>query len=61
MQWLFDDSAIDWHALAELYRVAPLGDKKPDNLRRTFAHSMFKCFITLSTPCVKQAISSRRA
>ena len=45
MQWLFDESAIDWHALSELYRVAPLGDKKPDHLRRTFANSMFKCFV----------------
>jgi ribosomal protein S18 acetylase RimI-like enzyme len=44
MQWLFDDSTIDWHALSYLYRVAPLGDKPPDHLKRTFANSMFKCF-----------------
>ena len=44
MQWLFDASTIDWQALSELYRVAPLGDKKPDHLKRTFANSMFKCF-----------------
>jgi ribosomal protein S18 acetylase RimI-like enzyme len=45
MQWLFDDDAIDWHALSELYRVAPLGDKSPDHLKRTFANSMYKCFV----------------
>jgi ribosomal protein S18 acetylase RimI-like enzyme len=45
MQWLFEESAIDWQALSELYRVAPLGDKKPDHLKRAFANSMFKCFV----------------
>lgn len=45
MQWLFEDSAIDWVALAALYRAAPLGDKKPEELRTAFANSMFKCFV----------------
>jgi ribosomal protein S18 acetylase RimI-like enzyme len=45
MQWLTDESTIDWRALSELYRVAPLGDKKPDGLKRAFGNSMFKCFV----------------
>src|SRR6185312_1904716 len=45
MQWLFEDSSVDWIALAELYRVAPLGDKKPDELKTAFANSMYKCFV----------------
>jgi ribosomal protein S18 acetylase RimI-like enzyme len=45
MQWLFDDHAVDWSALSELYRVAPLGNKKADHLKRTFANSMYKCFV----------------
>ena len=45
MQWVFDQNAIDWNDLSELYRIAPLGDKKPDGLKRAFANSMFKCFV----------------
>jgi ribosomal protein S18 acetylase RimI-like enzyme len=45
MQWLYDQGSIDWHALSELYRIAPLGDKKPDDLKITFANSRYKCFV----------------
>jgi GNAT superfamily N-acetyltransferase len=45
MQWTFDQDAIDWAELSELYRIAPLAEKKPDDLRRAFANSMFKCFV----------------
>jgi ribosomal protein S18 acetylase RimI-like enzyme len=45
MQWVFDQNSIDWAELSELYRIAPLGDKKPDALQRAFSHSMYKCFV----------------
>jgi ribosomal protein S18 acetylase RimI-like enzyme len=45
MKWLFDESGIDWNELSALYRIAPLGEKKPDDLRRAFSNSMFKCFV----------------
>ena len=45
MRWLFDQASIDWAALSELYRLAPLGDKKPDELKLAFSNSMFKCFV----------------
>lgn len=45
MHWLFDQSSVDWHELAELYRIAPLGNKKPDELEVAFTNSMFKCFV----------------
>jgi ribosomal protein S18 acetylase RimI-like enzyme len=45
MQWLFEDVAIDWSALSELYRIAPLGNKSAEHLRRAYANSMFKCFV----------------
>ena len=45
MDWLFEDAEIDWAELSELYRIAPLGDKSADHLRRAFANSMFKCFV----------------
>jgi ribosomal protein S18 acetylase RimI-like enzyme len=45
MQWLFDDSRIDWSELSELYRIAPLGNKSGEHLKRAYANSMFKCFV----------------
>ena len=45
MQWVFDQAAIDWKELSELYRIAPLAEKKPDDLKRAFANSMYKCFV----------------
>jgi ribosomal protein S18 acetylase RimI-like enzyme len=45
MQWTFDQSTIDWVALCELYRIAPLGEKKPAELQLAFSNSMYKCFV----------------
>jgi ribosomal protein S18 acetylase RimI-like enzyme len=45
LHWTYDDARVDWHALSELYRVAPLGNKPADHLRRVYANSMFKCFV----------------
>ncbi|WP_225705393.1 hypothetical protein [Bradyrhizobium cenepequi] len=42
MEWTSDQDQIDWDALSELYRIAPLGDKKPEDLKRAFANSMYK-------------------
>ena len=35
---------VDWNELAELYRVAPLGNKTPQGLHGAFGNSMFRCF-----------------
>jgi ribosomal protein S18 acetylase RimI-like enzyme len=45
MQWLFDDGTIDWAELSRLYRIAPLGEKKPDDLKLAFSNSRYKCFV----------------
>ena len=45
MRWLFEDGGIDWVELSELYRIAPLGNKSAENLQRTYAKSMHKCFV----------------
>jgi ribosomal protein S18 acetylase RimI-like enzyme len=45
MEWIFDQDRIDWTALSELYRIAPLGEKDADNLKLAFANSMYKCFV----------------
>lgn len=44
MQWVFEQNSIDWAELSELYRVAPLGDKHPNDLEVAFSNSMYKCF-----------------
>jgi ribosomal protein S18 acetylase RimI-like enzyme len=45
MKWVFEQQFIDWDELSNLYRIAPLGDKKPADLKVSFSNSMFKCFI----------------
>lgn len=45
MHWSFDDARVDWQELSELYRIAPLGNKSADHLKRVFTNSMFKCFV----------------
>lgn len=43
--WQQRSEDIDWHELSDLYRVAPLGDKPPEALKKAFANSMFVCFV----------------
>lgn len=45
LRWQFDQVDIDWNELSGLYRIAPLGDKLPDDLQVAFSNSRFKCFL----------------
>ena len=45
IEWKYTDDTVDWNELSELYRVAPLGAKKPMHLQKVFSNSMFKCFV----------------
>ena len=45
LTWYFDQSKINWKALSELYRIAPLGTKLPDHLELVYSNSKFKCFV----------------
>jgi ribosomal protein S18 acetylase RimI-like enzyme len=45
LQWVYTQDGIDWQALSDLYRAAPLGEKKPQDLETAFTNSLFKCFI----------------
>jgi ribosomal protein S18 acetylase RimI-like enzyme len=45
LQWVLEDQHIDWDELSNLYRIAPLGEKKPADLRVVFSNSRFKCFV----------------
>ncbi|MEI2454909.1 GNAT family N-acetyltransferase [Lysobacter firmicutimachus] len=39
MQWSHDTDGLDWEALSELYRIAPLGTKSPEHLRAVYGAS----------------------
>ena len=43
--WVYDHSEVDWDELSELYRIAPLGEKSPEDLSTVFSNSKFKCFV----------------
>lgn len=43
--WVYDHVNVNWHELSELYRIAPLGEKSPTDLKTAFSNSKFKCFI----------------
>ena len=44
-EWRHTLEGIDWEELSGLYRIAPLGDKKPADLKTAFSNSMFICFV----------------
>jgi len=43
IQWIDSIDGLDWAGLAALYRAAPLGDKKPDDLKLVFTNSLYRC------------------
>jgi ribosomal protein S18 acetylase RimI-like enzyme len=43
--WRYDQELIDWEELSNLYRIAPLGDKKAEDLQTVFGNSRYKCFV----------------
>ncbi len=43
--WIDSTETIDWEELSNLYRIAPLGEKKASDLKITFANSRFVCFV----------------
>ena len=45
LEWKRTLDGVDWDALSALYRAAPLGDKKPDHLRKVFTNSLFVSFV----------------
>ncbi len=45
LEWVYTLEKTDWEELADLYRLAPLGDKKPADLETAFSNSLYKCFV----------------
>ncbi|MFZ6655857.1 GNAT family N-acetyltransferase [Undibacterium sp. TJN19] len=43
--WLTEQDKVDWEALSNLYKIAPLSNKPAKNLETVFSNSMFKCFV----------------
>ena len=43
--WTSSQEHVDWFALQELYRIAPLEHKPADALQVVFTNSRFKCFV----------------
>lgn len=45
LEWNYSTDGVNWEELSAMYRAAPLGDKKPEHLRKVFSNSMFTCFV----------------
>jgi ribosomal protein S18 acetylase RimI-like enzyme len=45
LQWKHSTDGVNWDELSALYRAAPLGDKKPDHLKKVFGNSLFVTFV----------------
>lgn len=45
LKWIYDIDNINWDELSYLYKIAPLGDKKPEDLKTVFTNSRYKCFV----------------
>lgn len=45
LEWVYDCDRVSWEALSHLYRIAPLGEKKPEDLMRAFNNSRYMCFV----------------
>lgn len=45
LTWCYSLENVNWEVLADLYRVAPLGDKTASELETVFTNSMFTCLV----------------
>jgi len=43
--WKYDLDTVDWEELSTLYKIAPLGEKKAEDLKTVFTNSRYKCFV----------------
>lgn len=45
LEWIYECENVDWDELSHLYKIAPLGDKKADDLKTVFTNSRYRCFV----------------
>lgn len=52
LKWVYEIDNINWDELANLYKIAPLGNKKAESLKVVFTNSRYKCFVYDDTKIV---------
>lgn len=52
LKWSYNTDSIDWDELSLLYKIAPLGIKPVDYLKKVMKNSMFKCFVYSGTTLI---------
>lgn len=45
LEWVYEIDNVNWDELSYLYKIAPLGEKKPKDLKTVFTNSRYKCFV----------------
>ena len=45
LKWIYEIDNVNWEELSHLYKIAPLGDKKPQDLKTVFTNSRYRCFV----------------
>lgn len=45
LTWVDHTTDLDWQALSDLYRAAPLGDKPPALLQTVYGNSLYKSLV----------------
>ena len=45
LKWIYKSDDVNWDELSHLYQIAPLGNKKANDLKTVFSNSMYKCFV----------------
>lgn len=45
LDWIHSPEGIDWQELSNLYRIAPLGEKRAEDLKVSFSNSRYMCFV----------------
>jgi len=45
LRWIENTENINWQELSNLYKIAPLGNKSPNNLKTVFTTSLYVFFV----------------
>lgn len=52
IKWVYDSKELDWDALSDLYKIAPLGNKKPEDLKVVYKNSKYMCFLYIGVQLI---------
>ena len=45
LKWIYEIDDVNWDELSYLYKIAPLGNKKAEDLKTVFTNSKYRCFV----------------